>query len=255
MTDTHNASTFTLGTGRATKRAIFSRASREDMYLRADIIENVVLIQLLERVLALRRPGCSPSSTLWHPGQGRGNWLSWKVTLFSRLESRLAFTLSVCVSRKSDLNMLRPLWRTLFFLWLTSVLLVISFPWSKFDGTPHWDNIQWIPFARMSFHPTVLVETGANFLAFIPIGYLMVRSLSPGTRHPLLLASLLGLCSSASVEFYQLLCHDRVPATTDLLINMAGTVLGARMARGVDQLLNLCTVGLRRLYPQPTDRR
>ena len=249
MTDSHNASTFTLGTGRATKRAIFSRESCEDMYLRADIIENVVLIQLLERVLAPRRPGCPPSSTLWHPGQGRGNWLSWMVTLFSRLESRLAFTLSVCVSRKSDLNMIRPLWRTLLFLWLTSVLLVISFPWSKFDGTPHWDNIQWIPFAHLSFHPTVLVETGANFLAFIPIGYLMVRSLSPGTRQPLLLASLLGLCSSASVEFYQLLCHGRVPATTDLLINVAGTVLGARMARGVDQLLNLCTVGLRRLFP------
>lgn len=169
------------------------------------------------------------------------------VTLFSGLESRLVFKLAFCVSRKSNLNMIRPLWRTLLFLWLASVLLVISFPWSKFDGTPHWDNIQWIPFAHRSFHPTVLVEIGANFLAFIPVGYLMVRSLPPGTRHPLLLASLLGLCSSAGVEFYQVFCHDRVPETTDLFTNGAGTVLGARVVLEVDQLLHLCIVWLRRL--------
>ena len=93
----------------------------------------------------------------------------------------------------------------------------------------------------------VLFETAANFLAFIPVGYLVVRSLSPGTRHPLLLASLLGLCSSASVELYQLFCHDRVPATTDLLTNAGGTVFGAWIALRVDQFLSLCSVRLRRL--------
>jgi VanZ family protein len=75
---------------------------------------------------------------------------------------------------------------------------------------------------------------------------LLIRSLSPGTRRPLLLASLLGLCGSASIEFYQLFCHNRVPSTTDLLTNWAGTVLGARVALGVDLLLNVCTVRLRR---------
>ena len=144
--------------------------------------------------------------------------------------------------------MIRPLWRTLLFLWLGSVLLVISFPWSKFDGTPHLDRIQWIPFDHLSVHPTVLFETAANVLAFIPIGYLMVRSLSPGTRHPLVLASLIGLCSSGGGEFYQLLCRDRVPATTDLLTNAGGTVLGAWIALRVDQFLCLCSVRLRRLF-------
>ena len=129
------------------------------------------------------------------------------MTLFSGRGSRRVILF--CVSRQSNLTMIKPLWRTMLFLWLTLVLLVISLPWSKFDGTPHWHNIQWVPFTRLSFHPTVLFETAANFLAFLPAGYLIVRSLSPGTRRPLLLATLLGLCSSAGVEFYQWLCHDR----------------------------------------------
>src|SRR5437867_5667784 len=106
--------------------------------------------------------------------------------------------------------MLVSVWRTLLGLWLVSVLLVISLPWSKFDATPHWKNVQWVPFSHLSFHPTVLVETAANILAFIPVGYLIVRSLSPSARRPFLLASLLAFCSSTGVEIYQLFCHDRV---------------------------------------------
>ncbi len=139
------------------------------------------------------------------------------------------------------------LWRLLLFLWLACILFVISLPWSKFDGSPHWENALWIPFSGYVFNASTLVETGINFLAFIPIGYVMVRSLPPATSRPLWFAFLLGLSCSIGMEFYQLLCHDRVPSTTDVLINVAGTVLGARMALGVDQLLSLCTVRLRRL--------
>ena len=148
--------------------------------------------------------------------------------------------------RNSHLPMIRPLWRTLLVLWLASVLLIIRLPWSKFDGTPHWEKIQWMPFAHLNFHPTVLFETAGNVLAFIPLGYLLVRSLPPATRHPLILASLLGFLFSASIEFYQLFCRDRVPATTDLLTNGAGTVLGARLALGADQLLKRGRAWLRR---------
>ena len=142
--------------------------------------------------------------------------------------------------------MIRPLWRILLFLWLASVLLVISFPWSKFDGTPHWENVLWIPFSRYVFTVSTLVETGINILAFIPVGYLTIRNLSPGTRHPLILALLLGFFASTSIEFYQLFCHDRVPATTDVLTNVAGTLLGVRLALGVDQLVKRWTVWLHR---------
>src|SRR5690242_14031365 len=111
--------------------------------------------------------------------------------------------------------MLISIWRTILSLWLASVLLVISLPWSKFDATPHWQNVQWVPFAHLSFHPTVLIEAALNLLAFIPVGYLTVRSLSPSSRHPFLLASLLAFFSSTGVETYELFCHDRVSSTTD----------------------------------------
>ena len=65
--------------------------------------------------------------------------------------------------------MIKTVWRALLVFWLVSVLIVISLPGEKFDGTPHWESIQWIPFAALSFHRDVVTETLANFLAFIPI--------------------------------------------------------------------------------------
>jgi glycopeptide antibiotics resistance protein len=143
--------------------------------------------------------------------------------------------------------MLISVWRTMLGLWLAAVLLVISLPWSKFDSTPHWKNVQWIPFAHLSLHPTVLVETSLNILAFIPVGYLTVRSLSPQNRRPFVLALLLSSCSSVSIEVFQLFCHDRVPSTTDVLMNVAGTAVGVWLALTIDQILSLCTVRIRRL--------
>ena len=132
-------------------------------------------------------------------------------------------------------------------LWLTSVLLVISLPWSNFDATPHWKNIQWIPFTHLSLHPTVLIEAGLNLLAFIPVGYLTIRSLSPRNKHPFLLAILLGFCSSVSIEVYQLFCHARVPSTSDILMNVTGTAVGVWLAFAIDQALAFCTIRIRRL--------
>lgn len=143
--------------------------------------------------------------------------------------------------------MINTAWRILLLLWLAFVLFVISLPWWKFDGTPHWENVQWIPFTHLSLHPRVLVETALNILAFIPVGYLTVRSLSPSTRRPFLLASFLGLFSSASIEIYQLFCHDRVPSTTDVLMNLVGTAVGVWLALAFDRILAFCTVRIRRL--------
>jgi glycopeptide antibiotics resistance protein len=147
--------------------------------------------------------------------------------------------------------MISTAWRIILLLWLTSVLLVISLPWWKFDGAPHWQNVQWIPFTDLSSHPAVLVETAANILAFVPVGYLVVRSLSPNSRHPLFLASLLGFCSSAGIEFYQLFCRDRVPSATDILMNVGGTALGVWLALGIDKVVTFVSILVRRLSSGP----
>ena len=139
----------------------------------------------------------------------------------------------------------------MLLLWLASVLFVISLPWWKFDGTPHWENVQWIPFTHLSFHPTTFVETAANILAFVPVGYLTVRSFSPTSRHPIFLAALLGFCSSAGIEIYQLFCHDRVPSATDILMNVAGTALGVWLALAIDKVATFLSILVRRLSTGP----
>src|SRR5678816_1828543 len=92
--------------------------------------------------------------------------------------------------------MLRQVWRIMLGIWLTSVLIVISLPWSKFDAKPHWKNVQWIPFEHFSLHPTILTETVLNVIAFIPVGYLAARSLAQSHQQPVLGALALGACSS-----------------------------------------------------------
>ena len=133
--------------------------------------------------------------------------------------------------------MVKAVWRALLVFWLTSVLIVISLPGGQFDGTPHWENIQWIPFAGLNFHPDVVTETLANLLAFIPIGYLVVRSFGSGIKRRILLAGLVGLAASFSIETYQLFCRFRVPSSSDLILNTAGALLGAHLAFKLDDLI------------------
>src|SRR5215467_16468 len=132
----------------------------------------------------------------------------------------------IVVLIESGIFMLIPVWRIMLGVWLTSVLVVISLPWTKFDATPHWKNVQWVPFADFNFHPTVLVETALNLVAFIPVGYLTIRSLPESSQRPVLFALMLGACSSVIIEAYQFFCHDRVPSTTDVLMNVTGTLIG-----------------------------
>src|SRR5215813_2673566 len=108
------------------------------------------------------------------------------------------------------LTMKKTAWRKLFFLCLISVLLVISLPWWKFDGTPHWENVYWIPFSGpVRLHPKVIFEIVGNLVIFVPIGFLFVRSFSPGIRQPLLWVTAVGLVSSFSIEVYELFCRYR----------------------------------------------
>jgi Glycopeptide antibiotics resistance protein len=138
-------------------------------------------------------------------------------------------------------------WRIMLGIWLTSVLMVISLPWSKFDARPHWKNVQWVPFEHFSLHPTVLTETILNVIAFIPVGYLAARSLAQSHQRPVLGALALGACSSVSIELYQLFCQDRVPSTTDLLMNVGGTAIGVWLAFAIDWTLTFFMLHIRRL--------
>lgn len=147
--------------------------------------------------------------------------------------------------------MVKTVWRSLLVFWLMSVVIVISLPGGQFDATPHWKSIQWIPFAALDFSRAGVTETLANFLAFIPIGYIAVRSFTFGIKRPLLIAGLLGLAASFSIEIYQLFCRSRVPSSTDLILNTAGAVLGAHLAFKLDDLISFLSRRMPFASPNP----
>ena len=133
--------------------------------------------------------------------------------------------------------MLVSVWRIMLSLWVSSVLVVISLPWSKFDGTPHWENVQLIPFAYFNLHPAVLIETLLNILAFVPVGYLAVRSVPRSSQGGVILALAVGVSSSVGIELYQLFCQQRVASISDVLMNVGGTAIGSWLAFAIDQIL------------------
>lgn len=129
--------------------------------------------------------------------------------------------------------------------WLFCVLLVISLPWANFDGVAHWKNVQWVPFTHLNLHPEVMIETALNLLAFVPVGYLAIRSFAPH-RRACFYTVLLGFVASSGIEAYQLFCHGRVPSTSDIIMNVAGTGIGIWLACAIDHMLTVFAVQVRR---------
>ncbi|PYV44499.1 MAG: hypothetical protein DMG06_06280 [Acidobacteria bacterium] len=120
------------------------------------------------------------------------------------------------------------MWRTLWLLWTAVILCVTTMPWSNFKGHSHWANIGWIPFYDP---PLTLFDILANLLLFVPFGFCYVRFRQSRQRaatwlRPVLLAGLL----SASVEFFQVFCHNRISSTTDLCSNIIGAAIGTALA-------------------------
>lgn len=79
------------------------------------------------------------------------------------------------------------------------------------------------------------VEAGANFLIFVPLGFLVALLLRPSRWW---LAGALGVIVSAGIEISQLvLLSARTADEIDLLMNSAGAFAGAALARVVHLLL------------------
>ncbi len=72
----------------------------------------------------------------------------------------------------------------------------------------------------------VAVDTLGNTLIFVPLGIVLTLALRKST-HPILLAMLLGAGLSITYEVIQVWLPGRVVATDDVLLNTAGTGLGA----------------------------
>jgi glycopeptide antibiotics resistance protein len=119
------------------------------------------------------------------------------------------------------------------WLVLCTALLILYGSLFPFRFTPHgiglWPLITQLDFARTSRGDIV-----ANLLLYMPLGLFLMLAWPAtwGRWKGLLIAVLIGSLLSFGVEVAQGLATTRVSSLTDLLLNAAGTTLGALIAIG-----------------------
>jgi VanZ family protein len=103
-----------------------------------------------------------------------------------------------------------------FVLWAT-----FSIPWATSSPTPQWDRVRPPrvgPLGRV--RPTHVL----NFLFYIPVVPLGSRL---GWSLPTLVVT--GATLSLTAEAGQLFSRDRIPDVNDVILNVAGTLVGAAL--------------------------
>jgi glycopeptide antibiotics resistance protein len=111
-----------------------------------------------------------------------------------------------------------------FFLWVVVIICVTTMPWSNFKGHAHWSRVRWIPFED---HPLSVFDVVGNVLLFVPFGLFFVKATPKRGFGAQLKVAVLALLLSASVEFFQIYCHNRFPSATDVCTNVIGAVIGS----------------------------
>jgi glycopeptide antibiotics resistance protein len=102
------------------------------------------------------------------------------------------------------------------------VLATLPHDWQDHS---HWARVAWWPFLTGIVRPADLL---INVLLYVPLG-VALQWRRPGNARWLALpvAALL----SVSMELAQVWSHDRFPSATDVVMNVAGCILGAHLVR------------------------
>jgi glycopeptide antibiotics resistance protein len=113
-------------------------------------------------------------------------------------------------------------------LWVV-VILIGVIPWRGWQGHEHWSRVTWIPFstAITPLRPRDLV---VNVLLYAPLGFFLARDHLTGRGRWALVIGL-ALALSVGTEVLQVYSHGRFPSATDVVMNVAGSALGAALAR------------------------
>jgi len=129
-------------------------------------------------------------------------------------------------------------------LWALFCLFIIYGTTIPFHFTSDLSAVQ-EHLQRVTLNPFLSPATGRrvsipdavqNVLLFVPFGVLgVLASRVPGTMLRIAWVTLLGAALSVSVEALQLFTTDRVTATSDVLANTVGGLLGALAANTVDR--------------------
>ncbi|GKS58165.1 hypothetical protein YTPLAS18_16920 [Nitrospira sp.] len=118
-----------------------------------------------------------------------------------------------------------------------------------FVGHSHWMLVKWIPFYRYGSWTEYFLDLGQNLLLFLPLGYAQPRAGLAGTAHPLRVIAITGLLVSTGIELFQVYSHNRSPATTDIVVNGIGSLLGGAWSLYVTRRISATSPDQRRPLP------
>lgn len=123
----------------------------------------------------------------------------------------------------------------MLLIWTTVIVMVGIWPLDNFVGHSHWQYIKWIPTAEDLKSPKYLLDIFGdiigNTVLFSPLGYFLSRLLyNRSTSVQLIFAAALGGALSVSIEYYQIYCHNRFPSIFDVITDVSGSLIGARLA-------------------------
>lgn len=111
-------------------------------------------------------------------------------------------------------------------MWLVVILCATTVYSNVFVGHSHWMLVKWIPLYPYGSWSEYWLDLGQNLLLFLPLGYAQARAGLAGTSRPLAVITITGLLISTGIELFQVYSHNRSPATTDIILNGAGSLLG-----------------------------
>jgi glycopeptide antibiotics resistance protein len=118
----------------------------------------------------------------------------------------------------------RKIYKALFLLWLSLIVMALSWPWANFDASFHWNRVVWFPFQEKE---TNFLDIGLNILLFIPLGSFGMASRAQSSWRGVLSLTLAGLGLSLCGEIIQGFGVHRFPSTTDIANNLLGAFLGS----------------------------
>jgi VanZ family protein len=112
---------------------------------------------------------------------------------------------------------------------LAYTMLIVYASWFPFTG---WRDIGVSPFAYLSArlpHYWTGFDVSINIVGYVPYGLFLVCSLYPRLRgvKAAIVASLIGILTSGTMEAVQTFLPSRVASNLDLLTNSAGACIGA----------------------------
>ena len=121
-------------------------------------------------------------------------------------------------------------WERLGVVWTLIILCITTMPWSNFTGHSHWQQVRWLPFSEVCVNLWFAGDVLGNILLFVPLGWCVVLAQPYQWRNQLRRIVFAAAVLSLSVEFFQVFCHNRSPAMSDVCTNILGAVLGALLA-------------------------